>query len=221
MKTVTQQKTFFFLRYNISYQLRVSWSPFETLESLARVLRGQVLKGRLLNSTERRPSRCVRVEVHERAPRLKFLRLGRPCVARIRSLKHQPWPRPPNPRLALPETCRMRVWLGALEKHVVEGRKLKPVRYQRGCWACASSQVCGARATSRSMRASTSLPELEFVMVRNSRYLKCAERSRAPHAPHASTIRGIASLRCYLCAWTWTRLKSAVQETRFTFSCIW
>ena len=58
-------------------------------ETLARGARGQGLKGRLLNSTERRPSRCVRVEVYERAGRLKFLRLGMPCVARIRRASHQ------------------------------------------------------------------------------------------------------------------------------------
>ena len=58
-------------------------------ETPARGLRGQGLKGRFVDSTERRPSRCVRVEVHERARRLKFLRLGMPCVARIRRLKHQ------------------------------------------------------------------------------------------------------------------------------------
>ena len=58
-------------------------------ETPARGLRGQGLKGRFLNSTERRPSRCVRVEVHKRARRLKFLHLGMPRVARIRRLKHQ------------------------------------------------------------------------------------------------------------------------------------
>ena len=55
----------------------------------ARGTRGQGLNRRLLNSTDRRLSRCVRVEVHERAGRLKVLRLGMPCVAHIRRVSHQ------------------------------------------------------------------------------------------------------------------------------------
>ena len=58
------------------YRLKAPKTP-------ARGLRGQGLKGRFLNSTERRLSRCVRVEVHKGARRLKVLRLGMPCVARI------------------------------------------------------------------------------------------------------------------------------------------
>ena len=56
----------------------------------ARGSHGQGLKGRFPNSIERRPSKCVRVEVHERAGRLKILRLlGMLCVARIRRLKER------------------------------------------------------------------------------------------------------------------------------------
>ena len=51
--------------------------------------RGQGLKGRLLNSSERRRPRCVRVEVHREAGRLMFVRLGMPCVVRIRRVSHQ------------------------------------------------------------------------------------------------------------------------------------
>ena len=51
--------------------------------------RGQGWKGLFFNSTDRYPSRCVRVRVHQRARRLKFLRLGMPSVALIRGAKYQ------------------------------------------------------------------------------------------------------------------------------------
>ena len=44
-------------------------------ETPARGARGPGLKGGFLNSTERTLSRCVRVEVHKRSGRFKFLRL--------------------------------------------------------------------------------------------------------------------------------------------------
>ena len=65
-------------------------SLYTATKTPARGARGQGLKGRFLNSTERRPSRCVRVEVHGTADRLKLLRLGMPCVARIRRVSHEP-----------------------------------------------------------------------------------------------------------------------------------
>ena len=58
-------------------------------ETPARGTRRQGLNRRLLNSTDRRSSRCVRVEVHERAGWLKVLRLGMSYVARIRRVSHQ------------------------------------------------------------------------------------------------------------------------------------
>ena len=68
--------------------------PIESLhkatETLARGSCGQGWKGRFFNSTERRPSRCMRVEVHEKAGRLKVLRLDMPCAVRIRRVTHQP-----------------------------------------------------------------------------------------------------------------------------------
>ena len=86
----------------------------------ARGARGQGLKERFLNSTERRPSRYVRVEVHDRAGRSKVLRLDTPCVARIRRVSHQPRLLHHNSRGVLPETFRMRVWLGGLEYYEVK-----------------------------------------------------------------------------------------------------
>ena len=53
-------------------------------ETPARGARGQGWRGWFLNSTERCPSRCVLVMVHQRARRLKFLCLGMPCVALTR-----------------------------------------------------------------------------------------------------------------------------------------
>ena len=44
----------------------------------------------MLKSTERCPSRCVRVKVHQRVRRLKFLCLDMVCVALIRRRKNQP-----------------------------------------------------------------------------------------------------------------------------------
>ena len=59
-------------------------------ETPARGSRGQDWRGWCLKSTERCPSRCVRVKVHQRARRLKFLCLGMPCVALISRPKIQP-----------------------------------------------------------------------------------------------------------------------------------
>ena len=67
------------------YQLRAVIWPLRPLPAA----RAEGWKERFFNSTEGCPSRCVRVEVHERAGWLKFLRLGVPCVARIRRMSHQ------------------------------------------------------------------------------------------------------------------------------------
>ena len=106
---------------------------------------GQGWKGRFLNSTERRASKCVRVEVHERADRLKFLSLGMPCVACIRGLKHQRRLLPPSSTGVLPKTCRVLVWLGGLEVAQGKGKIWEPVRHKRNFASGTSSQVWRAR----------------------------------------------------------------------------
>ena len=84
-------------------------------ETPARDSRGQGCRGWFLNSTERCPSRCVRVKVHQRARQLKFLCLYMPCVALTRRLKIQ--------LLRLP-TCRAPVLFVGVELVTSEGRIL-------------------------------------------------------------------------------------------------
>ena len=83
----------------------------------------------LLKSTARGPWRCVRVKVHQRARRLKFLCLNTPCVAQIRRRKNQPLRL--NLKLGenLHSTCRAPAVLGGVEKVQCEGRILNLVQY--------------------------------------------------------------------------------------------
>ena len=171
------------MRYNVSTNWEPPYGHWNPWSRLARTR----LERRFLNSTERRPSRCVRVEVHERADMLKVLRLGAPCVARIRHVSHQPWLIHHNSRGVLPETCRVRVWLGGLEVMWSAGRIWEPVRHKEDLGP-AVLRRCGVHvATSWSSRASTSLLVQKEVLHRIPRYRNPKQRSRAPHAPHAST----------------------------------
>ena len=58
-------------------------------ETPARGARGQGWRGWFLNSTERCPSRCMRVKAYQRARRQTFVCLGMPCVALFRGAKNR------------------------------------------------------------------------------------------------------------------------------------
>ena len=98
-------------------------------ETPARGTRGQGWRGWLLNSTERCPSRWVRVKVHQRARRLKFLCFGMPRVALIRGAKNQRLRLDLNLEGILHPTCRAPVWLVDVELVVPEGGILGLVQY--------------------------------------------------------------------------------------------
>ena len=46
----------------------------------------------------------------------------------MRRLRNQRWLLPPNSRGVLPETCKVRVWLGGLDVIRSEGKILEPMR---------------------------------------------------------------------------------------------
>ena len=81
----------------------------------ARGARGQGWRGWFLNSTERCPSRCARVKVHQRARWLKFSCVGMPCVALIRGGKNQPLRLDLKLEEILHSTCRAPMWLVGVE----------------------------------------------------------------------------------------------------------
>ena len=107
----------------------------------ARGSRGQGWRELFLNSTERCPSRCVRMKVHQRARRLKFLCLGTPCVALIRRSKIQCLRLHLNLEEILHSICIAPVLLVGVELARYEGRILNLVQYSedsnsgllRGC----------------------------------------------------------------------------------------
>ena len=84
-------------------------------ETPARGARGQSWRGWFVNSTERCPSRCIRAKIHQRARRLKFLCLGMPCVALIRSAKNQRLRLDFKLEGILHSTCKVPVWLVRME----------------------------------------------------------------------------------------------------------
>ena len=110
-------------------------------ETPARGSRGQGWRGWFHNSTERCPSRCVRMKVHQRARRLKFVCSGMPCVALIRRPKIQRLRLNLKLEGILHSTCRAPVLLLGVELVRSEGRMLNLVQYSgdsnsgplRGC----------------------------------------------------------------------------------------
>ena len=103
-----------------------------TTETPGRDWREQGWRGKSLKLTERCPSRCVRVKVHQRACRLKFLCLGRPCFALIRRPKIQPLRLHPKSEEILYSTCRAPVLLVGVELVRSESRILNLVQYSGG-----------------------------------------------------------------------------------------
>ena len=85
--------------------------------------------GRVLKSTERCPSRCVRVKIRRRARLLKFLCLNMLCVAQIRRRKNQPLRLNHKLEEILHWTFRASVVLGGVEIVYREGRILSLVQY--------------------------------------------------------------------------------------------
>ena len=81
----------------------------------------------------------------------------------------------------------MCVWLGGLDSIQSEGRIWEPVRHKEDSGPPVLRRTGVHVATSRSSRASISLPVQEEVLRRIPRYRNPKQRSRAPHAPHAST----------------------------------
>ena len=98
----------------------------------ARGARGQNWEGDCSKSTERCSSRCVRVKVHQRVRRLKFLCLDMLCVARIRRQKNQPLRLNHKLEEILHWTCRAPVVPGRVEIVYREGRILNLVQYSGG-----------------------------------------------------------------------------------------
>ena len=86
-------------------------------ETTARGARGQGWRGWFLNSTERCPSRCMRVKVYQRARRLTFLCLGMPCcVALFRGAKNRRLQLDLKLERTLDSTCRApTMWLVGVE----------------------------------------------------------------------------------------------------------
>ena len=91
-------------------------------------LRGQGWRGWFLNSTKRCLSRYVRVKVHQRARRLKFLCLGMPCVALIHPPKIQSLRLHLKFEEILHSTCRAPVLLVGVQLVRSEGRILNLVQ---------------------------------------------------------------------------------------------
>ena len=125
------------MRYKVSTMNAIIGSLHNKApETPARALRGQGLKGRLLNSTERRPLKCVRRKVHQRALRLKFLCLNMPCVALISRRKNQPLRLHLKLEEILHSTCRAPVVLGGVDIVYLEGRILNLVQYSKDSNSC-------------------------------------------------------------------------------------
>ena len=91
--------------------------------------RGQGLRGWFLNLTERYPSRCVRVKVHQRTRQLRFLCLGMPCVALIRGAKNQRLRLDLKLGGILHSSCRAPVWLVGVGLVRSEGKIWDLVQY--------------------------------------------------------------------------------------------
>ena len=100
-------------------------------ETPARGTRGRDRRGPFLNSTERFPSRCVRIKVYQRARWLRFLCLDMPCVALIRGAKNQPLRLNLKLEGILHSTCRAPVWLVGVELVGSEGGILDLEQYDR------------------------------------------------------------------------------------------
>ena len=98
-------------------------------ETPARGSRGQGWRGWFLKSTERCPSRCVRVKVHQRARRLNFLCLGMPCVALISRPKISPLRLNLKLKEILHPTCRAPVLLVGVRLVRSESRIMNLVQY--------------------------------------------------------------------------------------------
>ena len=76
------------------------------------------------------------MKVHQRARRLKFIRLDMPCVALIRRPKYQPLRLHLKLEETLHSTCRVPVVLGGVEIVYPEGRILNLVQYSGGLNSC-------------------------------------------------------------------------------------
>ena len=137
-----------------------------------------------INSTERRPSRCVRVEVRERARRLKFLPLGMPCVARIRRLGPARDVHGARVARRVEASTRQRQYWSLCD---IKGSYLGE-RQRRCVWIVAPS------SSKWSSGASISLLVREKVLRRITRYHHPEQRSRSPHVPQASTTATHSSL---------------------------
>ena len=106
------------------------------IDTPARGARGKSWRGWFLKSTERCPSRCVRVNVHQRARRLKFLCLDTSFIALIRRRKIQPLRLHLKLEEILHSTCRAPVMLGGVKIVYTEGRILNLVQYSGDSNSC-------------------------------------------------------------------------------------
>ena len=121
------------MRYNVC----TNWEPPYAHEHPCSRRARTKLGGRLLKSTERCPTRCVlRVKVHQKARRLKFLCLYMLCVALIRRRKNQPLRLHHKLEEILHWTCRAPAVLGGVEIVYREGRILNLVQYSGDSNSC-------------------------------------------------------------------------------------
>ena len=191
---------------------------------LARGAREHSWGGCLLKSTARGPWRCVRVKVHQRARRLKFLCLNMPCVAQIRRRKNQPLRLNLKLEGILHSTCRapfeaMRRRDSALWRQNIEpstilwGFKfLSPSREWHGR---IKIDLCDHKTHQNSLLlpVDKKTPNCSASCTgspKNSIHL----RHMSPGHPQQWYIE---SLRCCRCAWKTMSFKNAVQQARSTF----
>ena len=113
------------MRYNVCTNCEPPYAHKHPCSRRARTKLG----GLLLKSAERCPSRCVRVKIHTRARRLKFLCLDMLCVAQIRRRKNQPLRLNHKLEEILHWTFTAPVVLGGVEIVYREGRILNLVQY--------------------------------------------------------------------------------------------